>query len=290
MGSRRMTILIAAIVIAAVAGVATYRYLSTVQERANKKARLVPVFRVDKTIARGTPGKTAIDKGLIKQVQIREQDRPVTAIEDPAAINGLVAVVDLPAGIFLVQGLFVSPTIAQQKLSTLLQPGTVAITLSADGVKAAGNNIVPGDLVDILVTVQSLKPDGTVVPNSQREQFLYQNVKVLAIGASLAPQPGQTTAPGAASGFFTFAVPPIAAEKLIFASQGLASTGGASAAGGGGGGGGGAAVSNIYLILVPPGNPITAIPPIDSTTVLTGPLTPCLEAPGAPPDCSTKQG
>jgi len=46
--SRRTVIVIVAVVIAALAGVATYSYLSTVQDRANKHAKLVKVFVVKK--------------------------------------------------------------------------------------------------------------------------------------------------------------------------------------------------------------------------------------------------
>src|SRR5947207_2580066 len=54
-GTRRTVILVAALVIAAVAGVATFSYLSGVQSRANKGATLVKVFVVKKDIAKGFP-------------------------------------------------------------------------------------------------------------------------------------------------------------------------------------------------------------------------------------------
>jgi hypothetical protein len=60
-GSRRVVILIAAVVIAAVAGFATVRYLQTVQDRANKGAKLDTVFEIKKPVAKGTTGLKALN-------------------------------------------------------------------------------------------------------------------------------------------------------------------------------------------------------------------------------------
>jgi len=66
-GSRRTVILIAAIVIAAIAAVAIYSYLNTVQDRAYNNAKLVDVYRVVKDVKKGQPGEQAIDGGFVKK-------------------------------------------------------------------------------------------------------------------------------------------------------------------------------------------------------------------------------
>lgn len=290
MGSRRVVILLVAVVVAAIAGVATYRYLNDVRQSADKKANLVPVFVVDRPIARGTPAATAIAKGLVKLDQVEEKLRPPNAlVGDLGALRGLVAVIDLPPGQVLVPGLFVKPAVAQGTLSRQLANGDVAVTVSADGVRGVASNVVPGDYVDLLVLATPVKADGTPAA-PQHLRFLYQNVKVLAIGTSGAtPAVGSTTpsaAPAAAgSGLITFEVPPYAAEKIAFASLGLGL--GPSGAGGAGGSGG-ASGGGLYLVLVPPGNQATSVPPVDVTNILTGPLTPCQDTPTPAPDCSTK--
>src|SRR5207237_1543476 len=99
--------------------------------------------------------------------------------------------------------------------------GQVAISIQVDQIHGVANLIVPGDKVNILAAA----PDG--------ERFLFQNVNVIAIGSTPAPQPGETTAttaaPATSAGLMTFAVPPAAAAKISVA-------------------------QGIYLTLVPPDN------------------------------------
>ena len=66
MTPRRTVIIIVAIAIAAVAAVANILYLNGVQDRANNHARLLKVYVVNKDIAKGTAGETAISQGYIK--------------------------------------------------------------------------------------------------------------------------------------------------------------------------------------------------------------------------------
>jgi hypothetical protein len=103
------------------------------------------------------------------------------------------------------------------------------------------NLVVPGDKVNMLATA----PDG--------ERFLFQNVNVIAIGSTPAPQPGETTATTTAasntSGLLTFAVPPLAAAKIALA-------------------------KDLYLTLVPPDNQPVAVPPVNQNNLFQGPLTP----------------
>ena len=80
MAARRTVILIAAVVVAAIAAVAVYSYLTTVQDRANKDAKLVKVFVVKKDIAKGLPGEQALDQGYIKPDKINVKFRATTAL------------------------------------------------------------------------------------------------------------------------------------------------------------------------------------------------------------------
>ena len=117
-----------------------------------------------------------------------------------------------------------------------IPPGQVAISVQVDQVKGVANLIVPGDQVNLLATA----PDG--------ERYLYQNVNVIAVGATPAPQPGETTAsttPAGGSGLLTFAVPPQAAAKISVA-------------------------NGLYLTLVPPGNQPVAVPSVDEHFVTDG--------------------
>jgi Flp pilus assembly protein CpaB len=241
LGTRRTVILVAAIVIAAIAAVAIYSYLNNVQNRAYNNAKLVTVYRVQKDIKKGLPGEQAIDGGSIKKDVIPQNYRPTTALTESNinTIRGKVALSDLSAGQVLVDGMFVEPRQAQVSFAQRIPAGQVAVSISVDTVHGVANLIAAGDQVNILATA----PDG--------ERFLFQNVNVLAIGSTPAPQPGETTATTAPAGggLITFAVPAIAAAKIAIA-------------------------GGIYLTLVPPGNQPVAVPPVNPGNLFTGPLTP----------------
>jgi Flp pilus assembly protein CpaB len=136
--------------------------------------------------------------------------------------------------------MFVEPRAATVSFAQRIPPGQVAVTINVDTVRGVAGLIVPGDQVNIMAAA----PDG--------QRFLFQNVNVLAIGNTPAPQPGDTTAtstPAAGGGLMTFAVPPLAAAKISVA-------------------------SGVYLTLVPPGNQPVAVPPVTPNNIFSGPLTP----------------
>ncbi len=240
MGNRRTVILIVAVVVAIVAAGAIYGYLNSVQDRAYADAKLVQVYRVDKDVKKGMPGEQAVEQSFIKSSDIPQKYRPTTALTDINVIRGKVALNDLSAGQVVVDGMFVDPRVATVSFAQRIPAGQVAITVSVDQVHSVAGLVVPGDQVNVLASA----PDG--------ERYLFQNVNVIAVGATPAPQPGETTAtttPTGGSGLITFAVPPLAAAKISIA-------------------------NGIYLTLVPPGNQPVAVPPVNSGSIFSGPLTP----------------
>jgi Flp pilus assembly protein CpaB len=240
------------------------RYLQTVQDRANKGAKLDTVFEIKKPIAKGTTGQKALSDGAIGTAKIQHNFRPDTALADTKAIEQLVALYDLPTNQVLVDGLFVKPSAAQVTFASNLHPGNVAVTVAIGGVQAVGNNLVPGDLVDMMVSINSvpvagapaISAPGTAQVNTN-ERLLYQNVRILAIGSQLAQPAGSSTAPTPGGGEITFEVPALAAEKIVLAAAN--------------------SVNGIYLLMVPPNNKATEIPPADAGNLLKGPLVACLD-------------
>ena len=241
MGNRRTVIIIAALVVALIAGIATYSYLDTTQERANKDARLVEVYKVKKDIPKGFSGDQAIAEEFIELDEIPEKFRPLTSVTDINTIKGRVSLTSLSANQVVVDGQFVDPRIEQVTFSERIPQGQVAITLSFDQLRGVAGLLVPGDKVNMII------PD----PRDGKQRFLFQNVNIIAIGGVAAPQAGETVAaanPG--SNLITFAVPPLAAEKLVVA--------GASA----------------YLTLVAPDNQPVSVPSVGPNELFTGGLTP----------------
>ena len=80
MGSRRLIILVAAIVIAVVAGVATVRYLQTVQDRANKGA-------IDRPIKPDIPQPNSTI--VASSVRIEFCQRKLSLLTSQAATSGV---------------------------------------------------------------------------------------------------------------------------------------------------------------------------------------------------------
>jgi pilus assembly protein CpaB len=240
MSARRTLILIVALAIGTVAAVSAVLYLNSVQSRANGDARLVRVYKVANAIPKGTTGDAAIGHNLIVAASIPEKFFPESAVTDLNVIKGKVAPVDLAPGQILVANQFVERSVATTSFSTTNVPsGQVAVTISMDSVRGVAGLVVPGDKVDLMGTFQ--QPGGGTYTH-----FFYQDVNVVAIGASAAPTAGNTspaTNPG--SGLFTFAVPPDAAERIVMASQ----------------------KDSIYLALVPPDDAPSAIAPVQDTQV-----------------------
>jgi pilus assembly protein CpaB len=232
--------------------VAVYSYLTTVQDRANKDAKLVKVFVVKKDITKALPGEQALDEGFIKPDKINVKFRPATALTDVNVIRGKVALTNLAANQVVVDGQFVDPKVATVSSAQRIPSGNVAITIQVDQVRGVANLIQPGDKVNMLVAI-----------HPGQEEYLFQNVNVLFVGSQAAPQPGETTAttqPGTTvqgAGLITVAVPPSAAQRIAFVQSAGDQSG------------------SIYLTLVPPDNVPQALPAIDLNNVIgPGQLTP----------------
>ena len=207
MGGKRTLIIIGAVVVAAIAAFANYAYLSSVQDRAYDNAERVRVFVVRQDIEKGFPGEQALGAEMIESDEIPREFRPGTAITDTATIRGKVALSKLSVGQVVVDGMFVDPKVAQVSFAQRIPSGRVTVTVSIGTVESVAGLLVPGDKVNLLVT----DPAGA-------KRHLYQNVAILAIGTSAAPQPGETQAavnPG--SNLITFAVPPVAAARILAA-------------------------------------------------------------------------
>lgn len=271
MSSRRTLILVAAIAIGVVAAFFLFNYVNGVEDRANENAERVHVYMVKGEVPRGTFGEEAEAQGLVVAAEIPRQFLPATAVRDLDVIKGKVAVGDLPANSVLVDGQFVDPTIANTGFSQRLESsGTdrVAITVSVDQTRGVAGLVVPGDIVDMIVVAERVGPEFESIPEGARGEahLMYQNIEVLAVGQSAAPDIGAatvevTSAPpeGGAqpqnTGLLTLSVPRDAALRIaLVASE---------------------APESIYLTLAPKGNTPVPLPPLPNEELFNTPaLTP----------------
>jgi pilus assembly protein CpaB len=247
LSARRTVILIVAIALGTVAALSSVLYLNSVQSRANGNAKLIRVYKVTQVIPKGTTGDDAISHNDIVASSIPKKFYPVTAVTDLDEIKGLIAPVELDPGQVLVSDQFVEPSVANTSFSTTNVPaGQVAVTLSFGSTQAVAGLIVPGDKVDIIGSFSTGSSGSNSSGTTNYEHFIYQNVNVIAIGQTAAPTAGNSTAPtNPGSSLFTFAVPPVAAERLLLADQQDALT----------------------LALVPPDNTPVPIAPVQGSDV-----------------------
>jgi pilus assembly protein CpaB len=245
------------VVIGVVAALALFNYVGGIEDRANEKAQRVEVFVVRQDIPEGTFGEEAEQGSLIERDEVAAEFRPANAITSFDQIRGKVAASRLVANQVVLTDMFVDPSVAAASFADRISPSDrVAITISVDQVRGVAGLLVPGDEVNILVTRPSA--DGGSV-FSQPARYLYQKVKILAVGQRPIPQAGDTAAvspdgqvaqaAGAEenAGLITFSVPPEAAQRISSV-----------------------APESIYLTLVPDDFGPEVLPPIDPGEALPG--------------------
>jgi pilus assembly protein CpaB len=244
MKPNRSVVVAAAVGVGLVASVLSYVFLNGAQQRAYHNAKLVPAYVITKPVPRTLSAADAINGGYIEQRNVPAEFRPATAIDTLAAIQGKEAIAPFSPGQVLVASMFVSPVEAANTFSGQIKPGDVAVTVSVDQVHGVAGLAVPGDKVDLLVSVANV------------EQVLLQNVPILAIGQTTAQSSAQgaatTTSATNSSGLFTFEVRPSDAARIALAQQ---------------------QNFGIYMLLVPPGNPVVSVPGVDPTSIFNGPQT-----------------
>jgi pilus assembly protein CpaB len=199
-------ILIAAIAVGCIAAFVVLKYVSGIEDRANEDAERVPVLVVRQDIPQGTPGEQAVEQNMIVEDMIAREFLPATQITDLDQIAGKVALNNMAANQVLVDGMFVDPATAQLSgLTQRLEENHVAYTISVDELSGVAGLLVPGDLVDMFVSIQEGTPEAVEDAPATEEtesqglfaanaRLLYHQVRILAIGSQTAPTAGEQAA------------------------------------------------------------------------------------------------
>jgi pilus assembly protein CpaB len=238
-GNRRMLILVIAVALAGLTAFLTFNYANSADERAFKDAELVSVLLVKKDIPKGFPGDRALDEGYVSRESIPRKFFPAKAITNAQSLRGQVALAPLSPGVPVVDGSFVEPRLAQESFAQRLAKGMQAVTLAVSDVQGVARLVVPGDHVNLMVTLDGEGP-GAAAGGGKQTQFVLQNIEVLAVGNTTTIQPGEQAvqaqdlqagqAKTVDSGLMTFAVPALDAERVVHANE----------------------IGTIHLTLVPP--------------------------------------
>jgi pilus assembly protein CpaB len=185
----RVLTAIAAVVLAAIAGVLVWQYVNDADNRAEGKLKQIDVLVAQRTIQRGTSGKVALDQGLIKAEKRVKKDVAANALRpgDTTRIESLFASGTIARG----REVFAEDFIASGQIeNTALQvaKGKEAISISVDETHGVAKFIAPGDSINILASVQMKnfeQPPGsnTVKPSDAKlTAFMLPGMKVLAVG------------------------------------------------------------------------------------------------------------
>jgi Flp pilus assembly protein CpaB len=240
-------ILIGAVVIGALAAFLTLSYVRGVENRSDEAAQMVEVVVAAGPIAKGSSSDAAIEGQQLVLEKRRQDELPANPVRRFADIQGQVAAVDLGGGEVITASMFVSPTALTGSKSASLDKGNVAITITVDEAAGVAGLIQPGDNINILANYCSVSSGGASAASGQEgdacalqrtgapaagavnlgtpSSYLFQGVKVLAIGQSLgqpvAAAPAAegdaataTTAPPATSPLITVQLPPDQAQLL----------------------------------------------------------------------------
>ncbi len=223
----RVVTAIAAVVLAALAGLLVFKYTQDQKDAAKKPFKLVNVLVVQSRVPKQTSFESALDTGLIERKDIVREAVPDTAIPGESTdatlkstYAGRVASHDLVPGQAVVTSDFVTEGAIQSGLSGQLatdepkvgKNNAQAITINLDLTHAVGGFLSPGDRVNVIATVDIA--DATS-GNSQKvttTAFLIPGVKVLTVGADTSATAAQASSASSSSNSSSGSTPTTAAS------------------------------------------------------------------------------
>ena len=182
---------IAAVVLAALAGVLVWKYVTDADTRAEKDKHLVTALVAKERIARGTVFNQILTDGNFKTVKVPEDSLPPNRILPGtnqallALYKDKVASTDIFAGTPVVADQFVTASRLVNTVAGAIPKGRQAITVSLDQTHAVGGFLTPGDKVNIILNVP-VKNVASKASNDEVKMtaFLIPGVRVIAVGAT----------------------------------------------------------------------------------------------------------
>ncbi len=156
------------------------------------------------------PARARLNPSMVEKRTVPEDYVSPSAITDLKQVEGLVALAPLSAGEQIQSNKFGRPG---ESLGVFLEPGSRAYTLPVEETAGVGGLLNPGDRVDLLVK----GPWG----GREATAFLFQDIRVLAVGGRISAGTGGSREETADSGIgsyshVTLAVSPEQAETLFF--------------------------------------------------------------------------
>ena len=238
--SRRVSALLAALILAVGGTVALVAYVAAAEDRALSGERLVDVLVVSEPIAAGTPVEEFPPSVTVERIPVKIRAEGALAALD--GLGGRVAAVDLVPGEQLMTSRLVSRTVfTDREVGVEVPAEMVEVTIELPAQRAVGGLLSPGQTVAVIVSFDPFQLSETVIdidglpiplpsavgdgganttPNST--DLLLRKVLITAIQEPVGARTGEgdrlTDAPEE-SVFVTLAVDPLDAERLVFGAE-----------------------------------------------------------------------
>ncbi|HEU4750645.1 MAG TPA: Flp pilus assembly protein CpaB [Acidimicrobiia bacterium] len=255
---RRALVLLVALLLAGVAAFAVFQFLNGIQAEVEEGEAKTPVFRAAVFIPEGSAGSLVLQSSQISASEENVQDLPTGVIasepELQAYLTGRLAVGPIESNEIIVQSQWAELTVDLIPLAELIPSGKQALTISTDTVRGVNGFIRPGDLINMIITLEiefsqipvdspifgipsdTTAPDGTTAEGDTATvtytRYVMQGLPVLAVARDVRAEEGESTtvttaqpvvagqaepAPEAPSTVFTLEVTPEQAERIVFA-------------------------------------------------------------------------
>jgi pilus assembly protein CpaB len=203
---RFFIVLVGALIFGVLAAVSVSKYLSSAQAY-SKNLNKVAVAKVQ------IPLGSKIIAEQITVVQFPKESTPDGAFDSVEKLAGRVAVVNIAPREPITEARL-APEGTAAGLSAVIPEGYRAMTVKVDDAAGISGFIMPGTLVDVVVTIDPRNGSGMQDPTSK---IVLQNIKVLANGQNIDKPENEREANSVKA--VTLQVTPEQAEKLALASS-----------------------------------------------------------------------
>jgi pilus assembly protein CpaB len=202
---RFFIVLVGALIFGVLAAVSISKYLSSAQAY-TKNLNKVAVAKV------AIPLGSKIIAEQIMVVQFPKESTPDGAFDSPEKLAGRVAIMNIAAREPITEARL-APEGTAAGLSAVIPEGYRAMTVKVDDAAGISGFIMPGTMVDVVVTIDPREGSGNQDPISK---IVLQNIKVLANGQNIDKPENEREANSVKA--VTLQVTPEQAEKLALAS------------------------------------------------------------------------
>jgi pilus assembly protein CpaB len=187
-----------------------YFYIQKIQSQ--QTTEQTPMVRVVRATA-NIPPRTTITEHMLEEIEVPEDMVTLDTVTELEEILGQVSVTAIYQNQILLNQMFKVETELQDP-SRMLTEGERAVTIGISEVSGLGGNLMPGDNVDILVTILSNEEIGV-----SSTFTVLRNIQVMAVGQNIGFESDETASTEGVSKSITLKVTPHDAEILTLASE-----------------------------------------------------------------------